>query len=151
LAVGLQAVTKVPKHAPHRARTDRMVLVGEFLRQAARTLAGPTQRCLRIATGYRFDQRIERAPQIRIMIVQRFAARTRTTYARVRLTVASLRFQFLNSGRNRGTRQARGLRNPTDTTPSKLTCFAGRPVTAHAFVHYWSQCLKLPTNPFNDR
>ena len=82
---------------------------------------------------HRFHQSVKGRPQIRIMVVQRLATRTRLTESRVRFETAGQRLQFFHARRDGGTRQTCRLGNPTLHHPKPVhAAFTGGPVSARA-------------------
>src|SRR6266849_5953217 len=78
LPVRLQAITCLLQQTAYGRGTDGMALSGQFLGQPARTLTGPAQRRLRVATTFRFHQAFQTRPQIRLQQGGRFPSTTRS-------------------------------------------------------------------------
>ena len=76
LAVALQAVTFGPEQRAYRPRSNGVRLLGQFLSQPGRALAGPAQWRHRVTATRRLHQEFKRRQQARVSYGQPFAATT---------------------------------------------------------------------------
>lgn len=151
LPTRLQTVPFGVQQSSHRAGTRGVVLTGQFLGQSPRTLARPTQGGFRIAARRRFHQRIQSRHQLRVAFRERAPTRPGTTSPRrFHLALVGGQFEFAHPRNDRDARHTRGLSHRTHSAPTHFARFAGRPLPAHAFIHFRSQQPKLPLNPCDD-
>ena len=126
-----------------------MALPRQFLRQASRALAGPTQRRLRIAARHRFDQRLQRRQQRR----SRSATSGRRPPPGRRTRVGLCRalrdrlVQFPQPSRNRRARQSGSMGHQRHSTPAQVSRLGRRPLPPPPLVHLGEQRLVLPSDP----
>jgi hypothetical protein len=76
LAIRLKTISQVLKHSSDSMMADTMALTDEGLGQIPRTLAGPSQGRLRIATCGRFDQCFEGLKQGLVGLLEAMTATT---------------------------------------------------------------------------
>ena len=149
-AVGLKAVAGFVQKRGNRPPADRVAHPRQFLGQPPGALAGPAQRRLRIATRRRFDQRLQRCKQLRIVLGQQVVAhRQAGGSASPRATAAKAgRSSSAKPGGDRRPRQPCGSRHRRDAALAKAPRFRGRPLSPHPFIHLRPQRLICAPNPF---
>lgn len=147
-AVRLQTITGLLQQLPHSGRADGMPLRGQLSRQTPRTLTGPPQRRLRIASTFRFYQVFQRRPQFWIRFHCFLAAGSFTALAS--LIQGFLRAKLRETPSDRRACQTRRLTNRGDSAISKRLRFHCRPTPAGAFCEFAAKALKFVANPFNN-
>ena len=148
LAVGLQTVPRVMQQHRDRSRTHAVILPSQLLRQTSSTLAGPAKWGLGIATGRRFQQRLQRRQQSRVGLCQRSSASSRRTHpSRPSRTLRDRLVQFSQPGGDRRARQSRGVGHERHSTPARFPRFCRRPLSSPPLVHFGKQRLVFPLNP----
>jgi hypothetical protein len=150
LAVGLETIPFFDQKRRHRASAHAMLLLLQFFRQLACTLAGPPQWRFRVAACHRIDQGVQGFQQRGIRFRHPFATGTHAPHT---LTDRSSRARlpllpFANTLRNGVACQARGLGGQRDTAPTQRDCFTGRPLSPNPFIHYWIKGCEFLSNPF---
>src|SRR5260370_36648167 len=125
LAAGVQAVPGVLAQVPHRGGAHRMPLGRQLLSQAARALAGPPQRRLRVAAAAGFDEAFQGRPDTRIGRGDGFAARAGPTLIARRRGVAGV--QLADAAADGAVRQAGRGTDDRDAAPPQRDGFAGGP------------------------
>src|SRR6516162_388181 len=150
-AVGLQAKTRFIQQRRDSAMANGVALVFQRMSQHARTADRPPQRRIGLAARRRFHQGFQRGKQVRIMMLERFAATTRTANtrrARPR-AVPRLRFRadFRDSSTNCRARHTGSTGHGRRAAPTQFEGLGGRPKSPSAFVQRVFQLVVLPPNP----
>src|SRR4051812_1858406 len=142
LAGRLETVAKVRQKVTDTARADLMALLDQFPRKPRRALARPAQRRLRVAAGGRLNQGIKVAQKRRILVGQFLtpapggadAPLAGDTDSRWRSRGQRRRSQVLQTGIDRRSRQAGGLRHRAHATPAQGAGLNSSPQTQRRFV-----------------
>ena len=92
LAVGLQTVARLLEQVPHGGWAHGVSLSHQFLGQAPRALACPTQRGLRVTSAIGFNQSLQGRFDTWVNNFNPFATRTRTALPPTRRRVTPIQF-----------------------------------------------------------
>jgi len=151
LAIRLQTVPGFMQQLGYRATTYGMLLAGEFLSQMSHALARPTQRRLGIASGGRFNQRLQRREQPRIALRQAGPSRPRPAYARsLGFPLGLGQIQFPHARSNRHSGQPGCCGHGRHASPSQIHRLGRRPLSPPAFIPLRLQRLELLSNSRDD-
>src|SRR6266481_2854207 len=144
LARRLQTVVELRQKVTDAPLADFVALFGQLLRQPRRALAGPSQRRLRVASGRRLNQPVKVTQKCRILVDQLLApaaldadpalAGAADRGRRERCQRRRRRSQFLQTGIDRRSRYADGLRHRAHPTPTKSARLNSRPQTQRRLV-----------------
>ena len=124
-----------------------MMAASEFVCQATRTLAGPTQRGCRVAASRRFDQDFQGSHQTGVRLGQGRPSAARSPHpGSFGCSLSSGQIQLPQASRDRGAGQTSGMRYRSDAAPAQLACLHRRPVSTPTFVHLHTEGAILSSN-----
>jgi hypothetical protein len=119
LGVALEAVIMIFEQSSHRMRPYPMPLGGQRLGQLHRRLGRPPQPRHRITPGLGIHQLVQRRPQLRIVMLHRFAPGAGRTHPPINRD-PRLQLRGTPSDRvRRGTRRGRDQLDPTTAQPAR--------------------------------
>jgi hypothetical protein len=140
LPVALQTIVHVVQQLGDFHIADRMSSVRQFSGQCPRTLARPTQRSFRIASGRGFHQPLQGTHQTGIFSCNSVTPCPRSTYPAGRQRLLT---QFLHAFRNRHTRQPAGAADLRYSSVAQSRRLAGRCQSPSSFIQ---MSYKLPNS-----
>src|SRR5438132_1735322 len=148
LAVGLQTVARFFEQVPHFGRAHRVSLGDQFLGQASRALASPTQRRLRVSSAIGFDQTFQGRLETRINKSDPFPTRTMPTLPSKRQSVVSVQFSYSSPN---GTMGQTGRRTHScDAATSERNRLHSSPTSSREFRQIIGEAPILAPDPLNN-
>ena len=118
----------------------------EFDRQLGRTLARPTQRRHRVATGHRIDQGLQVTEEVGVVIDQGLPSTAELAYPMacdLPIGGSGRETEFVQAGLDGDPRESGGLKDLGDSAPADGSCFGCGPEAACPLIEYGFQAFVL--------